>query len=118
VVPDQQGGGRYGPALAARVADFLAGGGMIASAHGQARGTGLGFLEGRFIYDEVSDGRFRCLEGRAPLAAFDDRQAFVSWLAQQSDDSLGGRERGGAGDEQRLTLARLEEALRRPFAAS
>ncbi len=111
--------GPFGTALATRVADFLVAGGTIADAH--AHGTGLGCAGGRFIYDEVVDGGFRCLaeRGRAPLAAFDDRDAFIAWLAQQSDHSLSGRERGqDAHHDQRITLERLEEALRRPSPAS
>jgi hypothetical protein len=107
---------RYGTELATKVADFLGEGGEIRHAHRDYCGTGLCFAEGRFVYDEVEDGFFRSLreQTRAPLAVFDDRGAFITWLAAQSDDSLSGKERGDDWytDNQRITRERLEEAVR------
>jgi hypothetical protein len=106
---------RYGTDLAARIADYLQAGGAIAEVHREYCGTGLCFQQGRFLYDEVEDAMFRSLRSPAhrPLASFADRQSFVAWLADQSDDSLSGRERGDPAytDNQRITRRRLEQAL-------
>jgi hypothetical protein len=106
---------RYGIDLATSVADYLMSGGVIAEAHREYCGTGLCFHKGRFIHDEVEDARFRSIASSdaQPLAAFPDRAAFIAWLAEQSDESLCGRERGNPWyvDNQRITRHRLEEEL-------
>jgi hypothetical protein len=108
----------YGPELAAAVADLLVAGGVVADAHREYCGTGLCYSADHFIYDDVHDGIFQSLWSSPPeldkaLATFPDREAFVAWLASQCDDSLSGR---GTDDylNQRITRARLEEALRTP----
>jgi hypothetical protein len=106
---------RYGTDLATRVADYLMSGGAIAEAHREYCGTGLCYHDGRFIYDEVEDATFRSIGSSSdePLATFADRNAFIAWLAEQSDETLSGRERGNPWylDNQRITRRRLEQEL-------
>jgi hypothetical protein len=63
-----------------------------------------------YHYSEVFDGYLR--GGRV----FQTRAAFVSWLAEQSDDSLSGRDGPlpFEWDNQRITRARLLEAITTP----
>ncbi|WP_224241791.1 hypothetical protein [Hyalangium gracile] len=106
----------YGEELANRVADFVSRNYCIAYSHRDYCGTGFFYLNGRFVYDHVTDGRGD-FEGMSKLedaiALFPDRASFVAWLAQQSDESLSGKEKGDPWytDNQRITRARLEQVL-------
>jgi hypothetical protein len=104
----------FGRVMANRIADLLEKGETIVQGQKEYCGTGLAFVDGRFVYDDMRDGRLACLGQTPPsfdqaLAIFSDRAAFVAWLAGQSDDSLaGGREhRDPWSKTQRITLSRL-----------
>jgi hypothetical protein len=108
----------YGAGLANKVADLLERGQSIVYGHADYCGTGLRYLAGRFVYDEVWNGELACLRQQPPtfdkaLKVFGDRAAFVAWLAQQCDQSLSGRDRQDPyfWNNQRLTRTRLERAV-------
>lgn len=107
-----------GTALAEQVATRLEQGVTLAFDHPEYCGMGLQFVDGVYVYAEVQDGRLplpRNLQG-GPMAnmehaMFTTRDAFVAWLAAQSDQSLSG---ATLADEflrnnQRLTLERLQQ---------
>lgn len=102
--------GVYGADLAGRVADHLVNVGSIRYAHKEYCGMGLGYQNGKFVYAEVNDGS---LEEDCPAASFTHREAFVTWLAAQSDETLSGREKddGWYPNNQRITRERLENCL-------
>ncbi|TCS32441.1 hypothetical protein EDC30_1235 [Paucimonas lemoignei] len=91
----------YGRELAEAVANRLERGDILAYGHRDYCGIGLRYADGEYIYGEVSDGE---LPSRAQLSkwtdvpaqmerrVFSSRNLFVSWLADQSDESLHGRE--------------------------
>ncbi len=88
----------YGNSLATNVAIFLQNGGYIAYDHRDYCGMGFIFDKEKqvFVYGSVYDGRFFY-----PELVFETQKKFVSWLSQQSDNSL-------AGDKnQRITKERL-----------
>lgn len=106
----------YGLALAEAFADYLILHGTLHAAHRDYCGVGFAYENGRFVYDFVYDGYLGgwSVEGMpSPLASFEERTAFVGWLAIQSDESLCGREIADPWyvDNQRITRAYLEEAL-------
>ena len=99
----------YGEKLARGVATVLQTGVVIAYNHRDYCGLGLSFEDGEFRYGEVHDG----FPGE-PRARFATRERFVEWLAAQSDESLAGRdEEPFARGNQRLSRARLQEAISR-----
>jgi len=75
-------------------------------------GHGLFLEEGKFRVAEVDDG-----VGWETLLAFDSRDEFSAWLAEQSDHSLNGYTGRGPfedlrhGNNQRITRARLEQFI-------
>lgn len=100
----------FGRDLAGRVADYLADRGGIAYDHRDYCGAGLFFRGGAFLYAEVGDGD---IEFGSTPTTFSDREAFVGWLAGQSDEALSGRAAGNPFilGNQRITRARLEGVL-------
>jgi hypothetical protein len=108
----------YGAGLANKVADALERGQSVVYGHADYCGTGLRYVGGRYVYDDVWDGELACLREQPPtseraLAAFSDRPAFVTWLAEQCDQSLSGRDHKDPfyWNNQRLTRTRLERAV-------
>jgi hypothetical protein len=108
----------YGVGLANKVADLLERGQPVVYGHADYCGTGLRHVEGRYLYDEVWEGELACLRSKPPsydkaLAMFTDRASFVSWLSQQCDQSLSGRDRTDPyyWNNQRITRTRLERAV-------
>jgi hypothetical protein len=108
----------YGPGLANKVADLLERGQSILYVHKEYCGTGMRFLDGKFVYDDVVDGELSCMRTKPPtigraLAVFPDRASFVTWLAGQCDQSLSGRDREDPWywNNQRITRTRLERAV-------
>jgi hypothetical protein len=104
----------FGRVMASRIADLLEKGETIVQGQREFYGTGLAFVRGRFVYDDMRDGDLACLGSTPPsfdkaLAVFSDRAEFVAWLAGQSDDSLSGRRepRDPWSKSQRITLTRL-----------
>ena len=113
----------YGRELAERVADRLERGEALVYAHREYCGMGLCYTGSQYVYGEVMDGlvimpadlaSWGVNPSRLKQRVFDSREAFVAWLAQQSDESLYGYElddpwrRGN----QRITRARLEAFVR------
>lgn len=103
----------YGTELANAVAGALDRGVSIAHTHRDYCGMGLERSGDAYHYSEVFDGYL--LSGRV----FETRAAFVSWLAGESDASLSGREgpHPFEWDNQRITRARLTEAIAAPGAS-
>jgi hypothetical protein len=108
----------YGTGLANKVADLLERGQSVIYGHADYCGTGLRFVAGRYVYDEVWNGELACLRQQPPafdkaLKVFGDRATFVAWLAQQCDQSLSGRDRPDPyyWNNQRITRTRLERAV-------
>jgi hypothetical protein len=82
----------YGLELAEAVAARLDQGPDLHYFHRDYCGYGLGKLEGEYVYDEVYDGYIlEAKDNSANRVAFTERAEFVSWLANQSDESLSGR---------------------------
>jgi hypothetical protein len=98
----------YGLPFANAVADALERGVVVAYAHRDYGGMGLASRPNGYAYGPVFDGDL--LDG----TVYPTRAAFVTWLAQQSDASLAGRDEPSPFDQdnQRLTRARLIEATR------
>jgi predicted metal-dependent HD superfamily phosphohydrolase len=104
----------YGAGLAQRVAHYLKQGHGLGYGHRDYCGMGLELLDSRFCYGELNDGRMDPPEEwrkDGPNRAFDSAEAFVAWLAEQSDVTLARLE---AADEfyhrnQTITRERLEE---------
>jgi hypothetical protein len=108
----------YGVGLAKKVADLLERGQAVLYSHADFCGTGLRYVDGRFVYDEVWEGELSCLRHRPPafdraLAVFPGRVSFVEWLSRQCDQSLSGRDREDPlyWNNQRITRTRLERAV-------
>jgi hypothetical protein len=107
-----------GAALAGQVATRLEQGKTLAYDHPEYCGMGLQFVDGMFVYAEVQDGRLplpRNLQG-GPMAGmehamFATRDAFIAWLAGQSDQSLSGQQLADEflRNNQRITLERLQQ---------
>jgi hypothetical protein len=104
----------FGRLMANRIADLLEKGETIVQGQKEFYGTGLAFVDGRFVYDDMREGRLACLNQTPPafdqaLAIFSDRAAFVAWLAGQSDESLSGKRehRDPWSKTQRITMSRL-----------
>jgi hypothetical protein len=104
----------FGRVMANRIADLLEKGETIVQGQKEFYGTGLAFIDGRFVYDDLREGRLACLNQTPPtfdqaLAIFSDRAAFVAWLAGQSDESLSGKRehRDPWSKTQRITMSRL-----------
>jgi hypothetical protein len=108
----------YGVGLANKVADLLERGQAVVYGHSEYCGTGLRYIDGRFVYDEVWEGELACLRHQPPgydraMSLFTDRPSFVAWLAEQCDQSLSGRDRPDPfyWNNQRITRTRLERAV-------
>jgi hypothetical protein len=104
----------FGRVMANRIADVLEKGETIVQGQKDVCGTGLAYIDGRFVYDDMRDGQLACLNTSPPsfdqsLAVFSDRNAFVAWLAGQSDQSLSGKRdhRDPWSRTQRITMSRL-----------
>lgn len=101
--------------VASRVADRLDNGEVLGYAHRDFCGMGLEFQRGVYVHgpvqdwwvnpDKPNDSAWYC-----GGASFETKEAFVDWLAAQSDHSLSGHdlEHEFYRDNQRLTLARLQ----------
>ncbi len=95
----------YGRALAEKVADALDRGVSVAFSHRDYCGMGLVKAPAGYVYGTFYDG------SPEPEQTFATRDAFVTWLAAQSDARLSGRADGPfLWQNQRLTRARLLEA--------
>jgi hypothetical protein len=108
----------YGAGLANKVADALERGQSVVYGHADYCGTGLRYVDGHYVYDDVWDGELACLRQQPvayerALAVFPARAAFVAWLAEQCDQSLSGRDcrEQFYRNNQRLTRTRLERAV-------
>lgn len=82
-----------GDALATQVANYLEQKQLIAHTHTYYGGMGLGFKNGVYIYARVYEGELASQDESVNIPgtdylAFSERSAFISWLAQQSDQSL------------------------------
>jgi hypothetical protein len=115
--PTGAGTAIFGRVMANKIADLLERGETIVQGQREYCGTGLAFVHGRFVYDDMKEGRLACLAQEPPsfdqaLAVFSERAAFVEWLAGQSDESLAGRRehRDPWSRTQRITLSRLRAA--------
>jgi hypothetical protein len=113
LTPTSAGAAIFGRVMANKIADLLEKGETIVQGQKEYCGTGLAFVDHRFVYDDMRDGHLACLGQTPPsfdraLAVFSDRAAFVAWLAGQSDHSLAGKEhRDPWSKTQRITLNRL-----------
>lgn len=104
----------YGVDLATAVAHALASGTQIIHAHRDYCGMGLRMLpDGRFCYGQVMEG-YLDLQSDPDAQLFATPDAFIAWLAAQSDASLDGREHPDPfyRRNQRITRARLEAAVK------
>jgi hypothetical protein len=101
----------FGRELAERVADYLQRWQEIAYSHAYYCGMGLFHDDGEFAYADVSDSGVGVWRG--VFQVFPDREAFVAWLARQSDDSLFGHEEADPfyRGNQRISRQRLEGHL-------
>jgi len=88
-----------GTSVAEAVANRLETGTTLAYGHRDYCGTGLRFVDGEYIYGEVSDGMLPSTKelqewAQVPTAmeriVFSNRTEFVAWLAAQTDASLNG----------------------------
>jgi hypothetical protein len=118
MTPTSTGTVIFGRVMASKIADLLETGETIVQGQKDFCGTGLAFIDGRFVYDDMKDGRLACLAQTPPsfdqsLAVFSDRNAFVAWLAGQSDESLSGKRehRDPWSRTQRITMSRLRAAV-------
>lgn len=105
---------RYGHALAERVADFLEAGGEIPVRHPYFSGVCLAQCDSAFLYGYANEaGAPAFLDSTPVIRRFDDRAAFVAWLAAQSDDSLNRAPDSGlrSPEEIGITRRRLESAV-------
>ena len=118
-----ESGTEIGTALANTVADRLYAGQTLAYNHPEYCGIGLAYENGQFVCAEVYDGQLMSegqyqrglAQGDAlEFQAFPSREAFVAWLAAQSDEQFSGRHlpNAWAHDNQRLTLQRLKEFVK------
>jgi hypothetical protein len=117
LTPSSAGAAIFGRVMASRIADLLEKGETIIQGHKDFCGTGLAFVDGRFLYDDMREGRLACLTTTPPsfdkaLAVFSDRSDFVAWLAGQSDESLSGKRehRDPWSRTQRITMSQLRAA--------
>ena len=96
----------YGAALAEQVAAAVAQGKELAPYHRDYCGMGFDYRNQEFRYGEVWDGHYM----EEPTLVFASREAFVAWLAQQSDQSLSRVEDENSWywDNQTITRQRLE----------
>ncbi|HAI75836.1 MAG TPA: hypothetical protein DCM08_06270 [Microscillaceae bacterium] len=97
----------YGNSLATNVAVYLEKGGVVAYAHRDYCGMGLIYDadKQKFVYGSVFDGN-----NFYPEKVFDNRKDFIKWLADQSDESLSGKELSEFDrNNQRITRARLKD---------
>jgi len=94
---------KFGRELAQSVADRVQNGAEYHETHRDYCGMGLFYVDGLFVYGTVVDGWLakRVLE-------FETKEKFVSWLSEQSDDSLDGKENGSFDyKNQRITRSKL-----------
>jgi len=97
----------YGSTLAKQVADALRRGHSLGYNHRDYCGMGLDYAAGKYRYVEINDGYPQ------PTQTFNTRDAFVAWLAQQSDKTLARLEEESPRywDNQTITQQRLEELV-------
>jgi len=95
----------YGADLAQQVADAVARGRSLAPSHRDYCGMDFTYRNHQFHYGEVWDGHYM----EDPQRHFNTREAFVQWLAQQSDHSLSRVEESNSWywDNQTITQQRL-----------
>lgn len=101
----------FGMDLAKKVATYLLQGNQIAYTHRDYCGMGLAYYRENFVYGFVQDGYDFYIEQTFPL-----QTAFENWLANQSDESLSGKELEDSWfqDNQRIYQKRLEESISTP----
>lgn len=104
--------------VAKAVANSLEQGAVLAYTHRDYCGVGLRYADGEYIYGEVTDGdlpstkqlqSWPSIPQQMERQTFGSRDAFVSWLSEQSDQSLSGERLHPEWlvGNQRLTLSRL-----------
>lgn len=101
-----------GMELALAVADRLDEGQVLLHSHRDFCGMGIAKDEDTYVYAAVYDGyppTIADIRTEPQGQKFDSREAFVTWLAAQSDESLDGRDQAREffRGNQRITLARL-----------
>ncbi|HZY82584.1 MAG TPA: hypothetical protein VFE50_23820 [Cyclobacteriaceae bacterium] len=94
----------FGKEFAQRVAQKLKTKSNLMYSHRDYCGTGLTWDNHQFIYCHVNDGY-----PAEVILSFDTEQAFIDWLAEQSDQSLSGSNDANEfyRNNQRITQARL-----------
>jgi len=99
----------YGRELAEKVVGALDRGVRVANDHRDYCGMGLAKVTDGYVYGACYDG----YPDPEPTQVFATREAFVTWLAAQSDDLLAGREEESPfyRRNQRVTRARLLQAI-------
>ncbi len=99
----------YGRELAEKIAGALDRGVRVAYDHRDYCGMGLAKVPAGYVYGSFNDGD----PDPEPTRAFATREAFVAWLAAQSDEVLAGREEEDpfCRHNQRVTRARLLQAI-------
>ena len=97
--------------LARRVTKYLKNQGSIAYNHRDYCGTGLFFLNGRYLHAAVDDGHPVVLWAEERGWSFGDPHAFAQWLAAQSDYSLSMYDNPQIFNNQTISRKRLEEVL-------
>lgn len=100
----------YGRALAQAVAEFLLRGGKICHSHPGYCGKALWTDGGAIVYGDADEG-WLCTAGSTQWI---QPEAFVHWLAEQSDHSLFGFDEGGLAGNQRINKAWLLYETRPP----
>ena len=92
--------------MAQRVADRLKMKCDLGFSHRDYCGTGLTWYTGNFLYGHVYDG----LVGSPAIKEFKNEREFVTWLGEQTDESLSGADEDQFyRNNQRLTVNRLFE---------
>lgn len=92
--------------MAEQVALCLQTGLRICYHHRDYCGMGLCFIEDKYVYGPVHDGDFWPNPPGGGRLEFSSKEAFVSWLARQTDHTFGLET-----DHQSMTVARLEAAI-------
>lgn len=110
ILPDSFDTTPFGHELTESIAEYLIRHRVLANNHPHYCGMGLFFRDGEFLYADVCDAGLGLY---GTYRTFTDRTSFVAWLAQQSDQTLSGREEQSAWlrGNQRLTRARLLKHL-------
>lgn len=110
---------KVGTSLAKEVASKLENGAILAYTHRDYCGIGLRYADGKYVCGEVFDGTLPSPEEfeawpdkeNVEWRTFKSRSHFVTWLTEQTDHSLAGKNLPQAfyHDNQRLTIERLQD---------